>query len=259
MSNNIINLSKRLNITSFVKDIFIQFLKDVYSVDSEFTFTDNDDVNTKVQIYDRKPVNISGVNNKPHITVIRTPIRFTDIAINQSVGSRFSESQNVYKDMLTGNIVVECCSRIGLESEILATTTAVALASCKNVLYRNGIHKIQNVTISEEQTVDATSDYEMVKTSVIVTYFISLSWIVTEVAPLLNGWDTRLIVFTTTNPAERLMNNTAGLPEVLAEAPESAPVAGEVIDPYTEDEKLEEEDPAEKIDDNGFIVQKIRI
>lgn len=169
-----------LNLPSGIKDMFIIFLRQFFSQQSRFTWRDSE-TETDLIIADMYPEDLQVNEYRPKIIVNRGPIRKANVQIDDmqepSFGLRGNQGEGpVYSDLFLTTLRFNCFAEQGLEAEELATRVCISIITMREVLRKEGVHNVQEITIEQETNVDSDSEIIEQAVPVIMRFQAKFSW-----------------------------------------------------------------------------------
>lgn len=164
-----------------VKDLTIQALRGFFAQQSEFQWV-ADENDTKIIIADKYSIKREDVEKKPIISIQRGVLRWKGRHIGQFVSSDSRTTDN-YMDVATGNIIILCVSRQGLEAEELAQFVFHFFTRYGDILRKKGFYNIEAVGLGEERVAKSSSDIDISIVPVTINAEIVDTWSIVENTP----------------------------------------------------------------------------
>jgi hypothetical protein len=123
--------------------------------------------NSKIIIMDKYAITKLQQDKYPQIITSRGSISWGNQVLGQFVGMT-PDFKKTYGDLIQGAMTINCLAQVALEAAFLADEIFKYLTVNKSNLVRDGILKISNLTIGDEQILD--SDSKITITNVPVTF-----------------------------------------------------------------------------------------
>jgi len=124
--------------------VCILFLQELFSdppEGSNFRWLEDDEM-TRLYLTDDTPVNSSVVEKRPAIATVRSGFAWAGLGLDQKRNHRIRTGEQVYTDMISGNLTFNCMSRVPVEAEYLAWLVSRHIWIFKHLLMQRGFHKI---------------------------------------------------------------------------------------------------------------------
>lgn len=130
---------------------------------------------TDIVITDANPINLEYVMQRPAINCVRAPVKFNRTSMDDFQHRNYRTGQRIHGDMISGNIVFNCCSENGYEAEDIAWFLTDHLWILRRNLLKAGFHDIgRGIELSAVTPAGAVisgdSDQTWRKVSVIVPF-----------------------------------------------------------------------------------------
>ena len=212
------------NILSDTKDIILKFLRHYFSQQEtgEFLYTPDEDpfsggtseTVTEIIITDSGTIGTDTIEKRPAIIVSRTPFNYANRGLDNLRNHKISTGKRTHTDMLTGQYVINCISRIGLEAETLAMSVAKALKFYRRELQKYGFFQIgQRVTVGSESPANSflggDSDEDFINVPVSFPVYYQETWSITPTAQTLSE------ISVTVNTIARKLNGSLLFPDAI--------------------------------------------
>ena len=180
-------MSDYSHITDFAKDTFILFLREFFSNNDIWTYSE-DETETKIQICDDFTLNLETSNFRPAICVTRRNIKWANITLGQNRNVIFKTGKKTYTDLMSCDIILKCISKKGLEAEKIAITAFNAIHMTRDALKKHyKIFKLSSVDLGTEQDVKSDSDNDYVMVPIVVSFLKNITWSIQPIAPKLRS------------------------------------------------------------------------
>lgn len=169
-----------------IKYSFLRFLQAYFKADNRYTW-DKDVRKTKIFIIDKHALDLGVVLKRPAIILNRNTMSWSYVSGNQNaintgynspllslVGKPpnvMPENTKVYSDLVAGGLSLTVLSKNGVESERIASIIFTILTGYKDELRKDGIHKVTNVSISNEQIIRQNAEHELIAVNVNLNYY----------------------------------------------------------------------------------------
>lgn len=155
--------------------VCILFLQELFSdppEGSNFRWLADDEM-TRLYLTDETPVNSVVVEKRPAIATVRSGFAWAGLGLDQKRNHQIRTGEEVYTDMLSGNLTFNCMSRVPVEAEYLAWLVSRHIWIFKHLLMQQGFHKIgENQQILGRSPagalVSGDTEHEIVNVPVIV-------------------------------------------------------------------------------------------
>lgn len=98
----------------------------------------DDEKDTEIVITDESPVKPEKHHHRPTITLTRAPVSFSQLGFDDMVGFDSGTNRKTKSLLIPGTMVINCCSRVPLESENMAMFTARHVWLLRDLLMRHG-------------------------------------------------------------------------------------------------------------------------
>lgn len=121
--------------------IFLQELFKEAPEDSNFRWVD-DEEQTRLYLTDETPVASSVVEKRPCIASVRSGFAWAGLGLDQKRNHRIRTGEQIYTDMISGNLTFNCMSRVPVEAEYLAWIVSRHIWIFKHLLMQHGFHKV---------------------------------------------------------------------------------------------------------------------
>jgi hypothetical protein len=176
------------NWLSDTKDLLLKFLQEFFANQAEgcFHYAPGDDwetaeVETEIIISDAGSINTATVEKRPAIIISRGPFAYANLGIDNFLVESEVTGERTHTDLLSGSFIVNCVSRVGLESEKIALLVAKALKIYRRILHSSGFFQIgQQIRIGIEtpanSLVGGDSDEDFITVPVTFPVFYQESW-----------------------------------------------------------------------------------
>jgi hypothetical protein len=97
---------------------------------------------SEIYIHDANPVDPEKIGQKPAITIIRSPMQFGQLFMDDMQDFNILDGQRTHSDMLSGTLVLNALSKVGVEAEEIAWFTARHTWILRRMLLRRGFHDV---------------------------------------------------------------------------------------------------------------------
>lgn len=124
--------------------ICILFVQELFTDPPEganFRWTPDDET-TRLYITDETPVKSEVIQKRPGIATVRSGFNWAGLGLDQKRNHRIKTGEEIFTDMLSGNITFNCMSRVPVEAEYLAWLVSRHLWIFRHLLMQLGFHKI---------------------------------------------------------------------------------------------------------------------
>lgn len=101
-----------------------------------------DDETSRLYITDDTPVNTDVIQKRPAIATVRSGFAWAGLGLDQKRNHQIRTGEEIFTDMLSGNITFNCMSRVPVEAEYLAWLVSRHLWIFRHLLMQLGFHKI---------------------------------------------------------------------------------------------------------------------
>lgn len=190
--------SHRYIITSFVKDIYLIILRELFRQnEGPFKF-DDDPALTRLHISDRLEIPKEIQTFKPVIYLTRGRMGYSNLSINNLASMDLTTGREEHADLIRGSMLVNCASEEGLEAEHLASLVFVLLESFKQKFLDFRMHYFAVGEILEERPVQADVDTKLVEVAVTTSFSFSYRWAIS----IMNSTPLREIRFSRAREAD---------------------------------------------------------
>ena len=194
------------NWLSDTKDILLRFLQHFfflqpvgqgcYHFEPGKTFGQNQDLGStdekesELIISDQGPLNTDSVEKRPALILSRGPFAYANASLDQLLTLDFTDGKRTHTDLITGSFVINCVSRVGLESETLGLLVAKAIRIYRRQLQKAGFFYIgHQVQVGTETPagglVAGDSDEDFINVPITFPVYYEESWTVSQTAELL--------------------------------------------------------------------------
>lgn len=137
---------------------------------------DEDPQTTEVVITDNPPINSETVGSRPYIILVRAPVGFAGVAMDQLQSADLKTGTRVHTDLLPGNFTFNCVARHKNVAETLAWVVARHSWILRRILLTQGFHDFgQRIQILSPTPpgalIDGSGDVEAVNVAVVVPFY----------------------------------------------------------------------------------------
>jgi len=177
-SQSMIDLAtaQRYIITSFIKDIYLIILRELFSQnEGPFKFNDDPEI-TRLHISDRLEIPKEVQSFKPVIYLTRGRMGYSNLSIDNLASMNMNTGAETHSDLIRGSMIINCASEEGLEAEHLASLVFVLLQAFKQKFLDFRMHYFSVGEILEERPVMASVDTKLVEVAVTTSFSFSYSW-----------------------------------------------------------------------------------
>jgi len=170
--------SERYVITSFVKDVYLLIIRELFKQnEGPFHYSDDPEI-TRLYISDKFEVPKEVQTFKPTIYLTRGRIGYSNLSIDNLKSMNMNTGATTHSDLIRGSMLINCVSEEGLEAEHLASLIFVLLESFKQQFRNLRFHQFGVGEILEERPLQASTDTKLVEVSVTSMFSFSYSWAV---------------------------------------------------------------------------------
>lgn len=124
----------------FLYTVFVQGL--FYAAPRGAYHWEQNEQDTEIIISAESPLKLTSLNDRPGITFTRSPIGFRHLGFDDMLKYDFATGQKMKGLLLPGTMVINCCSRVDLESENLAWIVAEHLWLLRDRMMQQGFYEI---------------------------------------------------------------------------------------------------------------------
>jgi hypothetical protein len=168
-------------LTSFAKDIILQFLQDLFSQTDLYDGKNDyiwspDPEQSKILIADAYTEDLETAEMRPAIVLRRGPIRWMQSNIDQKAHVNFRTGQETYQDVASLDLTAECLSRNGLESELLADIVFQGTQMFAKTIRARGAFEVDSVVIGPETLIQSDSQQELSAVPVGIRLLLQRRW-----------------------------------------------------------------------------------
>lgn len=107
-----------------------------------FFHWEQDDEHTEMTITDDAPISPDVAEKRPAIVAVRSQTGWAGIGMDQMQELKIRTGERVITDLLSGNVSLNCMSRVKTEAEYIAWVTANHFWILRYILLKNGFHDI---------------------------------------------------------------------------------------------------------------------
>jgi len=177
-------------LTSFSKDIILQFLQDMFSQEdlydgkNDYTWSPDPEL-SKILIADAYTEDLETEEMRPAIVLRRGPIRWMQGSIDQRSFVDFRTGAKRFQDVLALDLTAECLSRNGLEAELLADIVFQGIQMFAGAIRKRGAFEVDSVAIGPETLIQGDSQQDLSAVPVGIRLLMQKRWQVNMDASLL--------------------------------------------------------------------------
>ena len=179
---------------------------------------DEDELVSELTITDDAPIDPEVVEKRPAIVTVRSQVGFAGIALDQMQKMSIKTGEIVMTDLLSGNITLNCMSRVKTESELIAWVSANHFWVLRYILLKLGFHKVgQQIQIMAPSPpgalISGDTEAEIVNVPVVIPYHFQHSARITDTGvKLLEKMETTIQAqrMNTTKPTDHLLEGGHG-------------------------------------------------
>lgn len=212
------------NTLSDIKDILLKFLRHYFTQmpTDQFQYTPDtgpftggtSETVTEVIITDQGSLGTDTIEKRPVIIVSRTPLNYANLGLDNMLEHNLHTGKRKHTDMMTGQFVINCISRIGLEAETLALSVGKAIKYFRRELQKYGFFQIgQRITIGSESPANAfvsgDSDEDFINVPVSFPFYYQETWSIQPTAQTLSK------ISVTVNSIARKLNGSLLFPDSI--------------------------------------------
>ena len=123
--------------------LFITFLQELFGQApvGSFHWTE-DDTMTELIISDETPLHMEVIQKRPAIVTVRSGVAWAGIGLDQLMGKSIKTGEEIFTDMISGNMTLNCMSRVSVDAEYLAWLCSRHVWILKHTLMKWGFHKV---------------------------------------------------------------------------------------------------------------------
>jgi hypothetical protein len=157
--------------------LFITFLQELFAQAPSGSFHwSDDDRMTEVIISDETPINMEVIEKRPAIVTVRSGVAWAGIGNDQLMSMKIRTGEEVHTDMISGNMTLNCMSRVAVEAEYLAWLCSRHVWILKHTLMKWGFHKVgEQIQVMGRspagQIVAGDTEGEVILVPVIIPFF----------------------------------------------------------------------------------------
>ena len=147
------------NLSLRIKRIFLNYLQGYFANHGRYTWTENVR-STKIFIADKYAIETGKPPVKPSIVLVRGPLQWAQVTrgepthvklYNRGAEGLLPKATSTYTDLLTTTIQLQVLAKDPSEADFLATEIFTLISATRNLIYAEGVHKITNIGMSDEQ------------------------------------------------------------------------------------------------------------
>lgn len=177
-------------ITSFTKDIILQFLQDMFSQNNLYDDKNDyiwspDPEESKILIADAYTEDLEKTEMRPAIVLRRGPIRWMNTSMYQRIHTNFRTGQETFQDLVSTDLTAECLSRNGLEAELLADIVFQGVQMFSDTIRGRGAFTVDSVAIGPETLIQSDSSQDLSAVPVGIKLLLQRRWKLTPSAELM--------------------------------------------------------------------------
>jgi len=172
------------NVSIFLKRTCIEFLQILFSQRADYCY-DSDDTQTKIQITDAHSLDLSSINIRPAIVVVRGPLEWRGLGLGQGAmeGRNMKTGDTWFNDLLVGSAAVSVFSREGIEAEQIAHIVFNSFKFFRPVLQRYGFFSIKSLSMGGESLIEQSgSNDETYVVPIHISAMIQDRWLLSDKA-----------------------------------------------------------------------------
>jgi len=146
---------------------------------------DPDETMTELLITDDAPIEPEVIEKRPAIVSVLSQCGWAGIGLDQLQSLSIRTGERVHTDMISGNITMNCLSRVKTEAQLIAWVTANHFWVLKYILMKLGFHKIGEQTqilaaSPPGALISGDTEAEIVNVAVVIPYHFQHSVTVSE-------------------------------------------------------------------------------
>jgi hypothetical protein len=103
-----------------LRQLVVGFLQGLFAQADTGFFRWSPDETSEIYITDESPLDLRIVGQRPAITVLRADINWGQTSIDERRDYNMQTEERLHTDLLSGTMVMNCCSRTPLEAEYIA-------------------------------------------------------------------------------------------------------------------------------------------
>ena len=150
-----------------------------------FFHWDEDQEHTEITITDDAPISPDVAEKRPAIVTVRSQTGWAGIGLDQMRDLKIRTGERVITDLLSGNVTLNCMSRVKTEAEYIAWVTANHFWVLRYILLKLGFHDIgQRIQVTAPSPpgaiISGDTEAEIVNVSVVVPFHFQHTVKVTE-------------------------------------------------------------------------------
>jgi len=126
----------------FVRETLIDFLQTLFSYQPKGSYHWSPDEETDIVIQDEAPVKTEDIGTRPAIALTRAPMRMQTLGLDDMASLDLRTGAKTKAVVVPGTMVMNCCSRVPLESERLAFHAGEHIWILRDVLQKSGFYQI---------------------------------------------------------------------------------------------------------------------
>jgi len=164
--------------TISVKRVFVGWLKEFFSMRSDYPFLQGNERDTGIMITDKRAFNLEKVGSRPALVVDRKQFNWMRTSVDQNLHTIGLNATTRKTDLLQGTVIIHCLNKEGLVAEDLSHIVFFGLESFKTEIRKMGLWELNTLGVGEESVlVDSGSQTEIVSVPVIVRAFVQAKWL----------------------------------------------------------------------------------
>lgn len=133
-----------------VRSLYLQFVQGLfYTAPAGQFHWEEDTQKTEIIITGESPLHVDTLNDRPGIAFTRAPVGVGHLGFDDMLSFDLTTGRKVKTMLIPGTMVINCCSRVDLESEYLAWVVFEHLWLLRDILMKAGFYDIgRNLQLS---------------------------------------------------------------------------------------------------------------
>lgn len=171
------------NIVNWPKITLLEILREFFVQQTKYHF-DAEERLSKVRIGDKNEIKFMvGNDDRPNIVVSRGQVRPISNFIADFNFADVSTGTFEFTDLFETTLTVNCLARNGLEAEEIASSIFGFVKFNREEFLKKGFLKIDQPIISDEQLLNAGSDFELFNVTIVFSVIYAIKWTREEIDP----------------------------------------------------------------------------
>lgn len=130
--------SSRSDPLQYIRESYVRFFQGLFSARPAGDLRWTNDQRTELDVLSEVPVTPEQFHQRPVITVTRSPVQWTQLGFDDMTSFDPSNGRKVKAAILSGTVVINCCSSSSIESENIAFFCARYLWLLRDVIMQTG-------------------------------------------------------------------------------------------------------------------------